>query len=320
MSNCVIYMDISAFMCYFSIRIINNGERRDRIMINVSGHLRNERRVIGFVDETVPLAVNCCGMQIFKTKDYSQDRSLGRVDYQLIYVYKGIGHYFLNGKWNSITAGNILLFRPHEPQTYFYYANEHPEIYWIHFTGSDCEKLIEKYQIHNCYIGEHTLLKTLFQETIIELQLKKAYYDDIVLSSFLHMLVMIVRSRQQLLTSSENDFSIDRLVMQLNQHYMKDWTVSSMAKYCKLSVGYFSHIFKERMDAAPMHYLDDLRIEKAKELISTNTMKLSDVASMVGFSDSLYFSRVFKKTTGIPPKEYQQSLLTANTPNWWPDK
>ena len=200
-------------------------------MINVSGHLRNERRVIGFVDETVPLAVNCCGMQIFKTKDYSQDRSLGRVDYQLIYVYKGIGHYFLNGKWNSITAGNILLFRPHEPQTYFYYANEHPEIYWIHFTGSDCEKLIEKYQIHNCYIGEHTLLKTLFQETIIELQLKKAYYDDIVLSSFLHMLVMIVRSRQQLLTSSENDFSIDRLVMQLNQHYMKDWTVSSMAKY-----------------------------------------------------------------------------------------
>ena len=113
-------------------------------MINVSGHLRNERRVIGFVDETVPLAVNCCGMQIFKTKDYSQDRSLGRVDYQLIYVYKGIGHYFLNGKWNSITAGNILLFRPHEPQTYFYYANEHPEIYWIHFTGSDCEKLIEK--------------------------------------------------------------------------------------------------------------------------------------------------------------------------------
>ena len=34
MSNCVIYMDISAFMCYFSIRIINNGERRARIMIN----------------------------------------------------------------------------------------------------------------------------------------------------------------------------------------------------------------------------------------------------------------------------------------------
>jgi len=51
-----------------------------------------------------------------------------------------------------------------------------------------------------------------------------------------------------------------------------------------------------------------------------NAMKLSDIASMVGFSDPLYFSRVFKKTAGIPPKEFQQSLLTSNTPKWWPDK
>lgn len=58
-------------------------------MINVSGHLRNERRVTGFADDSVSLSVNCCGMQVFKTKDYSQNRFAGRVDYQLIYVYKG---------------------------------------------------------------------------------------------------------------------------------------------------------------------------------------------------------------------------------------
>ena len=71
---------------------------------------------------------------------------------------------------------------------------------------------------------------------------------------------------------------------------------------------------------SPMRYLNELRVEKAKELIATNAMKLSDIASMVGFSDPLYFSRVFKKTAGIPPKEFQQSLLTSNTPKWWPDK
>ena len=43
-------------------------------MINVSGHLRNERRVTGFADDSVSLSVNCCGMQVFKTKDYSQNR------------------------------------------------------------------------------------------------------------------------------------------------------------------------------------------------------------------------------------------------------
>ena len=53
-------------------------------MINVSGHLRNERRATGFADDSSPLSVNCCGMQVFKTKDYSQNRSAGRVDYQLM--------------------------------------------------------------------------------------------------------------------------------------------------------------------------------------------------------------------------------------------
>ena len=288
-------------------------------MINVSGHFRNERRSIGFEDHFASLSVNCCGMQIFKTKDYTQNRAAGRVDYQLIYIHKGVGHYYLHKKWENLSAGNILLFRPHEPQTYSYYFEEHPEIYWIHFTGNECKEIIQKYNLHNCYIGEHSLLKTLFQEIIIELQIKKPYFEEMVLSNFLQILATIARSHQQILSPLENDFSINRLVIQLNQKYMDDWNIESMAEYCKLSTGYFSHLFKKRMGSAPMKYLTELRIEKAKELIATNSMNLSDIAQMVGFTDSLYFSRVFKKTTGIPPKEFQQSLLTSNTPDWWAD-
>ena len=69
-----------------------------------------------------------------------------------------------------------------------------------------------------------------------------------------------------------------------------------------------------------MRYLTELRVNKAKVLIATNTMNLSTIAPLVGYSDPLYFSRVFKKTTGIPPTEFQQSLLASNTPEWWPDR
>lgn len=289
-------------------------------MINVSGHLRNERRTTGFADDSSSLTINCCGMQIFKTKDYSQNRSAGRVDYQLIYNHRGAGHFYLNKEWKALGAGNIILFHPQEPQIYSYYAKEHPEIYWIHFTGSDCKNIIKKYNLYNYYIGEHPLLKTLFQETIIELQLKKAFWEDVVLGNFLQILAIIARSHQQMLSPLGNDFSIDCLVMQLNQKYKENWNIESMAEYCKLSAGYFSHIFKKRMGVAPMRYLTELRVNKAKELIATNTMNLSTIAPMVGFSDPLYFSRVFKKTTGIPPTEFQQSLLTSNTPEWWPDR
>lgn len=217
-------------------------------------------------------------------------------------------------------AGNILLFQPQEPQTYSYFAKDHPEIYWIHFTGYDCKNIIKKYNLHNFYIGEHPLLKTLFQETIMELQLKKTFWEDVVLSNFLQILAIIARAHQQILSPLGNDFSIDCLVMQLNQKYKENWNVQLMAQYCKLSVGYFSHIFKKRMGVAPMRYLTELRVNKAKELIATNTMNLSTIAPLVGYSDPLYFSRVFKKTTGIPPTEFQQSLLASNTPEWWPDR
>lgn len=93
-----------------------------------------------------------------------------------------------------------------------------------------------------------------------------------VLSNFLQILATIARSHQQILSPLENDFSINRLVIQLNQKYMDDWNIESMAEYCKLSTGYFSHLFKKRMGSAPMKYLTELRIEKAKELIATNSM------------------------------------------------
>ena len=78
-------------------------------MINVSGHLRNERRATGFEDLSTALTVNCCGMQIFKTKDYKQNRAAGRVDYQLIYIYKGAGHYYIHGKWKSLRISILPL-------------------------------------------------------------------------------------------------------------------------------------------------------------------------------------------------------------------
>lgn len=288
-------------------------------MINISGHLRNIRKATGFSDSDNPVIVNCCGKQVFKTKNYQHERPNGRLDYQIIYIYEGSGHFFLNDQWTTLSAGNIILYRPEEPQHYAYYADDKPEIYWIHFTGTDCEHLLKKYAIQNCYIGENNSLKLLFQDIITELQLKKTVFDDIVINDFLKILAIICRSHQQLLTPSENNFSIDRLIIQLNQRYMDDWTVTSMADYCKLSESYFAHTFKNRMQISPMRFLNELRIEKAKELLSSNNMSIATAASLVGFEDPLYFSRVFKKMTGIAPQNFFNITASHNTPEWFKD-
>lgn len=286
-------------------------------MIDVSGHLRETRRNSGYNDMTVPLAINCCGYQVCKTKNYIMDRPEGRVDYQIIYVYEGIGRFLLNGEIVSVPAGNILLFPPHKPQYYAYLPSENPTIYWIHFTGTNCDALLKKYQIQNCYVGKIVSLKILFQDIITELQLKNPLYEDLVINAFHKMLMIICRSHQQILMPNENNFSIDRLIIELNRNYMKKWTISSMADFCKVSDGYFSHIFKKHTGNSPIAFLNRLRIEKAKFLLSSNTMNISTVSVLVGFDDPLYFSRTFKKITGIPPQNFLHKTLETQTPEWW---
>lgn len=286
-------------------------------MINVSGHLRDCRRSVGYEDTEAPVTVNCCGWQVFRTKDYSQQRVGGRLDYQIIYLYKGCGHYLFDREWVSIPAGNILLFRPGEPQVYSYYASENPEVYWIHFTGTACEEILDKYGIKNCYIGENPSVKLLFQDIMTELQLKKAMYHDVVISSFYKMLALIHRFGRQGIMEAEEHFSIDRLIMELNQSYQKPWNISSMADYCKLSESYFSHSFKSHTGEPPMHFLNGLRIERAKDLLLTNTMNVSAVSALVGYEDPLYFSRVFKRFAGVSPNRFLQDSLKQNTPKWW---
>ena len=214
-------------------------------------------------------------------------------------------------------SGNIVLYRPGIPQYYSYYAKEKPEIYWIHFTGNECENILKQYDIKNCYIGERLYLKLLFQDIITELQLKKISYEDIVLHNFYILLCFIHRSFYSISRPLDNDFSFDRLLLELNSKYANKWSVASMADYCKLSQSSFSHMFKDRMGMSPMHYLNYQRIEKAKDFLLSNSMTITNISRLVGFDDPLYFSRVFKKYTGASPQAYYQNLVNTNTPDWF---
>lgn len=294
-----------------------NSDKGEKSMINISGHLRDRRKSEGFCDNSVPLMVNCCGKQVLESQDYFLRRENGRLDYQLIYIYKGTGDFCLDHEWTTLSAGNVVLFRPSVPQFYSYYAKEKPEIYWIHFTGNKCESVLERYSIGNCYIGENFSVKLLFQYIITELQLKKMHHEDVILGNFYILLSTIHRSLCQTLHPSENKFSIDRLICEINSKYMENWSVSSMADFCKMSDSYFSHTFKQRMGISPMQFLNNLRIEKAKEFLASNSMPIATVSHLVGYEDPLYFSRAFKKATGIAPYSYYHSIANANTPVWF---
>ena len=278
-------------------------------MIRVAGHARATGGAAYPEDTIKPLFVNCCGYQHFMTKDFSIQRPSGRLDYQLLYIYKGCGHFYLNGEWQMISAGNIILYRPSEPQIYTYYAKDTPQIYWIHFVGTDIPTLLETYQIENCFIGKNRLLKQVFDEIILELQLRKPLFQDIVHGDFYKLLPLIHRLHLSQPGPAEGNDAIDQLIINLNKHYMDFWDINSMARFCNLSTDYFAHQFKACTGYSPVQYLNQLRIEKAKEMLLTESLSVSEVAALVGYKDPLYFSKAFKKATGTSPKMFHGNRL-----------
>ena len=82
----------------------------------------------------------------------------------------------------------------------------------------------------------------------------------------------------------------------------------SVANHVCMSAAYFSTVFSQTTGRSFITYLTALRIERAKKLLTTTGMKLSDIALDIGYNEPNYFSHVFRKMTGMTPKEYRSKM------------
>lgn len=91
----------------------------------------------------------------------------------------------------------------------------------------------------------------------------------------------------------------------LDEKYRSNVTNQLLAANFGFVPSYLVSIFKICYGLTPMDYLVNKRIDEAKVLLEDGSLKIKDIASVVGYEDSLYFSKVFKKFTGVSPKEYK---------------
>jgi len=89
-------------------------------------------------------------------------------------------------------------------------------------------------------------------------------------------------------------------------NYMNKITLEEVAAHIYLSPSYFSKIFKEETKHGFVEYLNNVRVEHGKKLLLTDDIELSDISNIVGFEDQSYFTRVFKKLTGVTPGKFRQ--------------
>ncbi|MGO4547738.1 helix-turn-helix domain-containing protein [Paenibacillus sp. 2TAB23] len=126
------------------------------------------------------------------------------------------------------------------------------------------------------------------------------------------IICLLLELNEQAIKLSSADES-DRLrltVGYLNEHYLDQVTVDQLAQMADMGRSKYSLAFQLAMGKKPLEYLNDLRIEKAKQLLEGNEQPLREIARQVGFNDEYYFNRRFTKRIGIPPGLYAKLSRT----------
>ncbi|MDR2900401.1 MAG: response regulator [Treponema sp.] len=97
----------------------------------------------------------------------------------------------------------------------------------------------------------------------------------------------------------------------VHEHYAEPIQLSSAAEAAKVSSTYLSRLFSEYIQCTFIDYVTALRIEEAEKLIREARMNIKEVAFAVGFQDANYFSKIFRKITGLPPSLYAAEKRTT---------
>ena len=95
-------------------------------------------------------------------------------------------------------------------------------------------------------------------------------------------------------------------------NYSSDISVDDIANAVGISRSHLYRVFVSNLGQSPIDYLTEYRINEACELIKNTNLSISQIAVSVGFFDQFYFSRVFKKHTGMSPREYRKTINVEN--------
>lgn len=257
------------------------------------------------------LKVNICGVSSYTLGDYTTVRERGRRDYLLMYIKKGKINIKVSGKNESAAAGSVIIYHPHEPQQYSYKKSDNYECIWVHFTGSGVKKLmgdlkIDEKRVFN--INDTAAFEEVLTGILPEHRLQRRGADYAEAALVMQLLVLLGRNDlEPALDCSTSRQKIDSILLEMEKNATDSFKVEDYAEKVHLSIGRFTHIFSETVGVSPHKYMIMLKMKKAKQLLRQTDHSVKEIAELSGFSDPMYFSRIFKKYVGCTPMQYRKS-------------
>jgi len=160
-------------------------------------------------------------------------------------------------------------------------------------------------------------LKTLYQQVTSSDDIIESPSFDSAIPGNLHKLFNFTLYRDcilstyssfysQVLNTPKSSFIVQKCIDYIHENYANPINLASISEEFNISYSYLSYLFVKMTNMKMHHYINNVRIEHAKKLLKTSSMKMYDIAQKVGFESPYYFSKVFKETTGLTCSEYKK--------------
>ncbi|NMA65215.1 MAG: AraC family transcriptional regulator [Clostridiaceae bacterium] len=233
-------------------------------------------------------------------------------------VHKGQGSFTSNGKTYKLKTGQGFLICPGQIVQYEADASFPWTYSWVGFHGLKSEAILKSAALTSenpVFECSNNSYKDLMINTLNSMiaELRREKVSELMLAGYLYLfLSYLVKNQKKILHVSRNVKNTDKYVSDaidyIEKNYARHITVGEVAQTINIDRSYLSSLFNKFLGISPRDFIIKYRMDKACELLKNPQLSVGDVARSVGYEDPFQFSKTFKKTIGLPPLKYRNSL------------
>ena len=230
----------------------------------------------------------------------------------MLYITEGEGVFnSAHAKDIPLKAGDLFLLFPGEWHTYHPTGKNGWKSYWIGFKGKNVDDRVKAGFLSVdkpiYHVGFSADIIRLYEEAYKRAQ-EEAPYSQQILAGIVNHLVGLMYALERSMELSKDHTRVDMINLarlRIRESLEVDLTIQQVAEELGVSYSNFRKLFKEFTGISPALYQQDLRLQRAKELLATTTLSIKEIAYRLRFESPDYFSSKFKIKTGKKPSEFR---------------
>ncbi|MDF7799065.1 AraC family transcriptional regulator [Pontiellaceae bacterium B1224] len=155
-------------------------------------------------------------------------------------------------------------------------------------------------------------VQAICDEMEMECTERKPGYEIILRAKLLELIAYLSRAYiQGDSTETQALLRVGEVIGAMENDFSKDWKLDDLAQIAHMSKSNLLTVFRKATGQTPIDYLMRLRIQRAMEMLTKSDSTITEIAFTVGFNDSNYFTRQFRKVAGMPPRQYRVQNRTT---------